>query len=421
MLLPFAKVAIASDRKTNISCCRDFWSIFYVLTEAIDGTIGAEFIEPDLVITKDGHLICAHDINIDTVTDVNDRPEFASRKKTVTLNNGVEITGWFTDDFTLEEIKRLRVKQRLTSRDQFYNGIFTIPTFHEVLSLLQTMNKELNLNVGIYPETKHPTYFESKGLSFDNVLLDTLRQFGYPIKGSSCSESKVYIQSFEEQNLRRLRNLTDLRLIQLINHPWNRSEDTQKRPMEILTLSGLEQIASYADGISPNKRYFFDFAEYRPYLNEHTLRGVELVNEAHKRGLLVHTWTFTNVREDNIITKYFNGSETKEYLYFYEIGIDGLFTENVAGALEARKLFYLLKRQPHIQHDSLSDYSDQTRKIIWNILLIVSGALFGGMIGWGLSPLCSKPPKHQTKMSHPKLLQHKEISRTRKMLTAPAQ
>src|SRR5215468_10181780 len=164
--------------------------------------MGADFIEPDLVTTKDGVLIARHEPDITGTTDVSTRPEFASRKTTKVLDN-VTTTGWFTEDFTLAEIKTLRAVERLPAvrqRNTMYNGLFEVPTFEEVLDLRERLTKELRRTIGVYPETKHPTYFRAAGLPLEPGLISALRKRNFDHR-----DAPVFVQSFEAANLRVLR------------------------------------------------------------------------------------------------------------------------------------------------------------------------------------------------------------------------
>jgi glycerophosphoryl diester phosphodiesterase len=176
---------------------------------AID--MGADFIEPDLVATKDGELIARHEPNITNTTDVATKPEFASRKSTRKVD-GIEETGWFASDFTLAEIKTLRAVQPMKERDQSHNGKYAIPTFREILDLAKTESSKTGRTIGVYPETKHPTYHNDLKLGLDDRFLKILAEYGYTSK-----TSPIIIQSFEVANLKYLRTKTQLRLVQLID------------------------------------------------------------------------------------------------------------------------------------------------------------------------------------------------------------
>src|SRR5436305_5016020 len=180
--------------------------------------MGADFIEPDLVSTRDHVLIARHENEISETTDVADRPEFAGRRRTQRID-GREVAGWFTEDLTLAEIKTLRAKERLASRDRSFDGRFEVPTFAEVLDLARGKSAETGRTIGVYPETKHPTYFRQLGIPLEEPLLAALAAAGY--RGR---EAAVFLQSFEVGNLKELRQRTDLPLIQLLEaagHPWD--------------------------------------------------------------------------------------------------------------------------------------------------------------------------------------------------------
>src|SRR3954468_14248608 len=212
--------------------------------------MGADFIQPDLVSTKDHVLIARHENEISETTDVAAHPEFAARKTTRQID-GREVTGWFTEDFTLAEIKTLRARERLPFRDQRYNGQFEVPTFAEVIALAQRKSAETGRTIGVYPETKHPTYFRSLGLPLEEPLLIDLLEAGYRER-----TAPVYIQSFEVGNLKMLREVTDLPLVQLLEpagSPWDLGVAGDPRTyQDLATAAGLAEIATYADGIGPH-------------------------------------------------------------------------------------------------------------------------------------------------------------------------
>src|SRR5262249_36826579 len=195
--------------------------------------MGADFIEPDLVSTRDGALIARHENEIGSTTDVADR--FPDRKRTKTVD-GQALTGWFTEDFTLAEIKTLRARERLPFRSHAFDGKFQIPTFDEVIELAQKLGAARGRPVGVYPETKHPTYFRGIGLPLEEPLLASLAKHGWDRR-----ESPVFIQSFEQGNLRELRQKTKVRLIQLVSSA------------ALVDDKGLKDIASYADGVGAEK------------------------------------------------------------------------------------------------------------------------------------------------------------------------
>ena len=262
--------------------------------------MGADFIEPDLVSTKDGILIARHENEIGGTTDAADR--FPDRKATKTVD-GQSITGWFAEDFTLAEIKTLRAKERLATRSHDYDGKFEVPTFDEVIDLAQALGRELGRPIGIYPETKHPTYFRGIGLPIEPKLLASLASHGW-----NTREAPVFIQSFETGNLKALRTETKVRLIQLVSDPAMVAGD------------GLKAIAAYADGIGPEKRLLIPVGRDGS-LGEPT----DLVARAHAAGLLVHVWTVRIDKE--FLPAGYQGKPEAEFQKLRALGVDGVFTD----------------------------------------------------------------------------------------------
>lgn len=289
--------------------------------------MGADFIEPDLVSTKDGILIARHENEISETTDVAAHPEFADRKITKKID-GRKITGWFTEDFTLAEIKTLRASERLPFRNQNYNGQSEVPTFAEVIALAKRKSAETGRTIGIYPETKHPTYFRGIGLPLEEPLLAALKEAGY--QGRTAP---VYIQSFEAGNLKMLRKKTDLPLIQLMEtagRPWDFSVSGDPRTyLNMATPAGLKEIATYADGIGPDKRLIVPAGP-----DHHLLSPTSLVKDAHAAGLLVHPWTFRS--DGSFLAPEYGGDPGKEYDQFFSLGVDGLFSDFPDTAVKAR-------------------------------------------------------------------------------------
>lgn len=285
--------------------------------------MGADFIEPDLVPTRDGVLIARHENEISETTDVADRPEFAGRRTTKTID-GAEVTGWFTEDFTLAEIKSLRARERLPFRDRSHDGLYPVPTFAEVLELARRRGEETGRAIGVYPETKHPSYFRSLGLPLEEPLVETLHAAGY--RGR---EAAVFIQSFEIGNLKDLRRRTDLPLIQLLEadgHP----ADAPRPYRELATPAGLAEIATYADGIGPNKRLLVP-ADAGGRL----LPPTPLVADAHRAGLQVHPWTFRS--DERFLAAEYGGDPAREYAQFLALGVDGVFSDFPDAALRAAR------------------------------------------------------------------------------------
>jgi glycerophosphoryl diester phosphodiesterase len=261
---------------------------------------GADYIEPDLVMTRDGVLIARHENEIGGTTDVGDHPEFALRRRTQSID-GETLTGWFTEDFTLAEIKTLRVRERLPElrpQNRAFDDRLTVPTFEEILQLAAEANEKRppDRRIGVYPETKHPAHFAAIGLAQEAAVLATLERFGYARQGSP-----VFIQSFDPNNLAQLRHMTGLPLVQLLEHE----------------LGDLGRIAGYADAIGIAKE----------------LATSRAVADAHAAGLAVHVWTF---RAENAflpddlkvgVRPADHGNLEAEIMRFLGRGIDGFFTD----------------------------------------------------------------------------------------------
>lgn len=287
---------------------------------------GAHFIEPDLVSTRDGVLVARHENELSDTTDVADR--FPERKTTRTID-GRDVTGWFVEDFTIDEIQTLKAKERLAFRDQSNNGKFGIPTFDDVLALVVRESAARNRPIGIYPETKHPTYFRGIGLPLEGQLVSALRAVGM-----DSEQDWVFIQSFEVSNLKQLNEITDVRLVQLLGAgaaaPYDQTAQGSGLTYEqMITDSGLRSIARYADGIGPWKVLI------APQDREgNPMPASDLIVRAHSAGLLVHAYTFRN--EARYLLKSYNGDPLAEYRRFYALGLDGLFSDFPASALAAR-------------------------------------------------------------------------------------
>jgi glycerophosphoryl diester phosphodiesterase len=263
--------------------------------------MGADYVEPDLVSTKDGVLIARHENEIGGTTDV--ASKFPDRKRTATID-GQTVTGWFTEDFTLAEIKTLRARERLEFRSHAYDGQFEVPTFDEVIELAQRLGREAGRTIGIYPETKHPTYFRNLHLPLEEHLLASLQSHGWDTR-----EAPVFIQSFETENLRALRHRTPVRLILLIDQQTDPIDDTR-----------LRDIASYADGVGLNTRLVIPADKDR-----RLLPPTDIVTRAHASGLLVHVWTLR--QEPTFLSPTYNGDFEAEFRQFRDLGVDGIFTD----------------------------------------------------------------------------------------------
>ncbi len=324
--------------------------------------LGADFIEPDLVATKDGALVARHEPNITSTTDVATRAEFANRK-TKKMVDGVEEEGWFASDFTLAEIKTLRAIQPMADRDQSHNGKYQIPTLQEVLDLAKAESTKAGRTVGVYPETKHPTYHVNLGLPLEDRLLAVLAQYGYTTKASP-----VIVQSFEVSNLKYLRTKTQIRLVQLVDAndvkpdgsmdltaPYDKPYDfavagDARTFASLLTPAGLKEVKTYADGIGPWKPYLIPSKQVDANNDgkPDDLNGdgiiddrdrvmmapTDVVKNAHAAGLMVHPYTFRS--EAKRLASDFKGDPKAEYRLFYELGVDGVFSDFPDTAKAAR-------------------------------------------------------------------------------------
>lgn len=297
--------------------------------------MGADFVEPDIVATRDGVLIARHENDVSGTTDVADHPEFANRRITKSID-GVAVRGWFTEDFTLAELKTLRARERipqLRPQNTVYDNLCSIPTLQEVIDLVKRKEVQQRRRIGIYPETKHPSYFDSIGKSLEEPLVEILRRNGY-----ESFDAPVFIQSFEVSNLKDLRRLTQLPLIQLINDtgkPFDFVLSNDSRTYaDLITPAGLAEIATYAIGIGANKNLIVP----RDAANR-LLPPTTLISDAHARNLVVHGWTFR--RENFFLPQELRlgdatdpaylrlyGDAPAEFRLFYSLGIDGVFTDN---------------------------------------------------------------------------------------------
>jgi glycerophosphoryl diester phosphodiesterase len=301
--------------------------------------MGADFMEPDLVPTSDGVLVCRHEPEIGGTTDVAGHPEFASRRTTKVLD-GVPTTGWFTEDFTLAELKTLRAVERLPQIRQhntLYNGRYEVPTFEELLELRFRLSRELGRELGVYPETKHPTYFAAAGLPLEERLLAILQRAGlnYP-------NAPVFVQSFEVSNLQQLRQLglrtAAVQLLSATGAPYDTvARGSGPTYADLATPEGLRGIATYAQGIGPDKLQII------PRNADGTLgTPTTLVADAHQAGLVLHPYTFraennflpVDYRVGTLPTDY--GRAIDEQLTYLRAGVDGLFTDQADIGVVAR-------------------------------------------------------------------------------------
>lgn len=287
--------------------------------------LGADYVEPDLVSTKDGVLVARHENEISGTTDVSTRPEFADRRTTKTIDS-VQVTGWFTEDFTLAELKTLRAKERLPQvrpGNTRYDGRFEIPTFTEVLQLVKEESRREGRRIGVAPETKHPTYFDSIGLSLEEPLVRSLKRFGL-----DKARSKAVIQSFEVDNLKELDELVNTPIVQLVDA----SQASR------VTADGLREVSRYADWVGPTK----DLVLPRDPATGATGQPSQVVDQAHRAGLAVVVWT---LRDENqfMATNFRRGTDPSAYgdihaevTAFLDAGVDALFADYPDSAVDAR-------------------------------------------------------------------------------------
>jgi len=301
--------------------------------------MGADYVEPDLVSTEDGVLVARHENNITGTTDVADHPEFADRMTTKVIDGAAQ-TGWFTEDFTLAELKTLRAKERLPQvrpDNTRFDGRYEIPTFEEVLDLARRESKATGRTIGVYPETKHPTYFDSIGLSLEEPLVGALKRHHL-----DRPNAKVIVQSFETGNLRELDTRTPVFLAQLVDAsgaPYDLVAAGDPRTYrDLITPAGLDEIATYADGVGVQK----DLVLPRDPATGATGAPSALVPDAHAEGLRVHIWT---LRAENqfMATNFRRGTDPNaagdlyaEVQAFLDAGVDGMFSDNPDIAVEAR-------------------------------------------------------------------------------------
>jgi glycerophosphoryl diester phosphodiesterase len=293
--------------------------------------MGADYIEPDLVSTRDGVLVARHENEIGATTDVADHARFARRRCTRWID-GREVTGWFTEDFTLAELKQLRAKERLPQvrpANTWYDGHFEIPTFDEVLELAERGSRRRGVTIGVYPETKHPTYFDWIGLSLEEPLLAALRRHHL-----DRPNAPVIVQSFEVGNLRELAAVTTVPLVQLVERdgaPYDLELAGDGRTYaDLVSADGLREVATYAAGIGVHQDLVLP-------------DDTGLVDAAHDAGLAVHVWT---VRDENrfLAERFRSGSDPNargdalaQTRALLEAGVDGVFTDHADTAVEARR------------------------------------------------------------------------------------
>ncbi|KAB2344452.1 glycerophosphodiester phosphodiesterase [Actinomadura rudentiformis] len=300
--------------------------------------MGADYIEPDLVPTKDGQLVSRHENEIGGTTDVASRPEFAARKATKTID-GRKVTGWFTEDFTLAELKTLRAVERLPAvrqRNTLYDGRYQVLTLQEIIDLAKRLSREHHRRVGVFPETKHPTYFRSIGLPLEPALIATVKR-----NGLNRPDGRVIVQSFEPTSLQTLNKALRVPVWQAIatsGAPYD-TVAGGKGPTyaDMVKPAGLKQIAGYADWIGPDKSLVIA-------LKPDGSMGAPttLVKDAHAARLRIGPYTFRNenqflpadLRNGTVPTDY--GKALTEYERFLAAGVDAIVTDNPDTAVTAR-------------------------------------------------------------------------------------
>ncbi|MEU6680487.1 glycerophosphodiester phosphodiesterase [Streptomyces sp. NPDC046925] len=304
--------------------------------------MGAHVIEQDVVPTKDGHLVCRHENDITATTDVSAHPEFADRKTTKSVD-GASLTGWFTEDFTLAELKTLRAKERIPGtrqRNTLYDGRWDVPTLEEVFRWAEKQERTHGKRIWLHIETKHPTYFRKLGLGLEEPLAKLLRKYGRHKKNSPN-----FLQSFEPSSIQRLNKLVDPPLVVLLStagsRPWDFVEAGDPRTVaDLIKPEGLRWMASFAQGIGPTLDLVI------PKKADGSLGTPStLVKDAHKAGLILHPYTMRN--ENTFLPANFKkGTDPNAYgdafgafKAYFETGIDGIFSDNCDTALLAREDF----------------------------------------------------------------------------------
>ncbi|MBN6527305.1 glycerophosphodiester phosphodiesterase [Acinetobacter pittii] len=313
--------------------------------KAIDD--GADFIEPDLVSTQDGVLVTRHENEIGGTTNVSTLSQFADRKTTKNID-GKDLTGWFTEDFTLSELQQLKARERIPEfrpANTAYNDLYPVPTLEQVIELAEANYKKTGKIIGLYIETKHPTYFKNQKLAMEDTLLKTLAKYEY-----TRDIAPVYLQSFEVQNLKDLKRELDLhktlkhaQIIQLYDAKTSQPADfvesgETKTYADLATAQGLKEVAKYANGVGPSKGYILNFND------NGSVQMTSFITDAHTAGLKVHPYTFRP--ENNFLPKPLKCSQDKpaercpsgalkEFEAYFKAGVDGVFTDDPALGREA--------------------------------------------------------------------------------------
>lgn len=313
--------------------------------KAIDD--GADFIEPDLVSTQDGVLVTRHENEIGGTTNVSTLTQFADRKTTKNID-GKDLTGWFTEDFTLSELQQLKARERIPEfrpANTAYNDLYPVPTLEQVIELAETNYKKTGKIIGLYIETKHPTYFKNQKLAMEDTLLKILAKYKY-----TRDIAPVYLQSFEVSNLKYLKDQLDLhktikhaQIIQLYDAKTSQPADfvesgETKTYADLATAEGLKDVAKYANGVGPSKGYILNFND------KGSVQTTSFISDAHTVGLKVHPYTFRP--ENNFLPAPLKCSQDKpaercpsgalkEFEAYFKAGVDGVFTDDPALGREA--------------------------------------------------------------------------------------
>ncbi len=290
---------------------------------------GADYIEPDLVVTKDNHLVVRHEIEMSDTTDVAAHEEFAERRRAKTID-GRLVNGWFAEDFTLAELRTLRAKERipgLRPANARFDGLYPVPSFAEVLTLVRAKEAETGRRIGIYPELKHPAFLLEQGFDTVDLLVTALRAADL-----DDADDPVFVQSFEVGPLQRLNKMVKVPLVQLIGVDNGPADEPAMRYSEMTTPSGLARIATYADVVGVDVRLLLDSAG----------AATPLIGDAQTAGLKVHAWT---LRKENAFLpvplrrgtgEAARGCPEMLWALLARAGVSGVFTDDPAIAVAAR-------------------------------------------------------------------------------------